>query len=386
MGVRPITTLSMFTGGGGLELGIEIALGDAKLHPVAYVECEAYAIANLVRLMEAKAIPEAPVWTDARTIGSARCRSYMEGVELDLLTAGYPCPDFSVAGKRAGLAGDKGQLALCVVDAIGLYRPSVCFLENVAGHLACGFDTVLGRLRDMGYRVAAGLFTAAEVGASHKRERLFVLADREAERRGSWPSDIHQRTRHIPAGIREPRLRGESERQSGDVADAERAESRAGDGQGLPGSVRGGQELADAGSQRRNAIPDVAGRPPEVLRQTGRPTEGTADDSGDGSGPLADTGETRSQGAGSTEPDGRRGAGPCDTDGPILPCFPPGPGELEAWGRILQIDPTLEPAIRRVADGLAYRVERLRMLGNGVVPLQAAYAFVSLAAALWGEE
>jgi hypothetical protein len=60
--------------------------------------------------------------------------------------------------------------------------------------------------------------------------------------------------------------------------------------------------------------------------------------------------------------------------------WPPGPADARAWGFALAVDPTLEPAIRGMADGLPHRVDRLRCLGNGVVPLAAAHAFRALAA------
>jgi len=63
-----------------------------------------------------------------------------------------------------------------------------------------------------------------------------------------------------------------------------------------------------------------------------------------------------------------------------VPLFPPGPGLREVWREALAIDPSLEPAICNLVDGMASH--RLRLLGNGVVPLQAAYAFVSLLSAL----
>jgi len=62
--------------------------------------------------------------------------------------------------------------------------------------------------------------------------------------------------------------------------------------------------------------------------------------------------------------------------------FPPAPGNRAAWGAVLEADPSLEPALCGVADGLADRVDRLRACGNGVVPLAAAYAFLSLLADL----
>ena len=66
------------------------------------------------------------------------------------------------------------------------------------------------------------------------------------------------------------------------------------------------------------------------------------------------------------------------------PLFPPGPGDVGGWQRVLaerpDLAPAVEPGLCRVADGLASRVDRLRMLGNGVVPIQAAYAIAILLA------
>ena len=130
-----VYTLSICTGACGLELGLEIAGLDIR--PVCYVEREAYAAANLVRLMEAEAIPSAPIWSDVRSICDAQFRAFMEGGDgkrIDLIVGGYPCQPFSVAGKRLGEADDR-HLWPAIAEAVGLYEPSLCFFENVPGHL-----------------------------------------------------------------------------------------------------------------------------------------------------------------------------------------------------------------------------------------------------------
>lgn len=65
-----------------------------------------------------------------------------------------------------------------------------------------------------------------------------------------------------------------------------------------------------------------------------------------------------------------------------LPLFAPGPGNLEAWRRLLEAEPGLEPALPGTADGMADRLDRQRLAGNGVVPLAAAHAWRTLKAAL----
>ena len=99
---------------------------------------------------------------------------------VDILSAGYPCQPFSVAGRRLG-AADPRHLWPHVARIVGEVEPPFVFLENVAHHLRLGFPEVAGDLVGLGYRLAAGLFTAAEVGAPHRRERLFILAHREGD-------------------------------------------------------------------------------------------------------------------------------------------------------------------------------------------------------------
>ena len=92
-------------------------------------------------------------------------------------------------------------------------QPGLCFFENVSGHLGLGFDQVVRDLGQLGYEVTAGLFTAEEVGLSHQRERLFILAalgdanGRLSDPRGG-PSRSEKETR------RRGSLSGDSDRES----------------------------------------------------------------------------------------------------------------------------------------------------------------------------
>jgi hypothetical protein len=94
---------------------------------------------------------------------------------VDIVHGGYPCQPFSIAGRKLG-DKDPRHLWPHIARIVREIEPRFCFFENVGGHLRLGFEQVHDDLRSMGYRVAAGLFTAEEVGAPHKRERLFILA------------------------------------------------------------------------------------------------------------------------------------------------------------------------------------------------------------------
>jgi DNA (cytosine-5)-methyltransferase 1 len=184
MAIRPQKIISLCTGYGGLELGLEVA--GLALHPLVYVEREVYAAANLVARMEEQAIPSAPVWDCVDTFDATPLHGIVDG-----LVGGYPCTSFSVAGKREGL---KSELNLWPHFAriVRECEPRWCFLENVANHLNLGFDVVARELQEMGYRVAATLCQAADVGAPHKRERLFILAVADSDR-DAWGLDLEER-------------------------------------------------------------------------------------------------------------------------------------------------------------------------------------------------
>ena len=165
--------LSLCSGAGGLDLGLHLAVPGYRA--VGYVERDAYAAAVLVARMEDAALAPAPVWDDIATFDGRPWRG-----AVDIVTAGYPCTPFSVAGRRRGDA-DPRHLWPHVARIIWECEPPFVLLENVAHHLRLGFPEVAGGLVGLGYRLAAGLFTAAEVGAPHRRERLFVLAHRERD-------------------------------------------------------------------------------------------------------------------------------------------------------------------------------------------------------------
>jgi DNA (cytosine-5)-methyltransferase 1 len=159
--------LSLCSGVGGLELGLKLAVPAART--VCFVEREAYCCEVLAERMEDGCLDEAPIWTDLRTFDGKPWR----GV-VDCVTGGYPCQPFSVAGKRKGDQDDR-HLWPEVARVVREVGPEWCFFENVGNHLRLGFEQAHDELSGMGYVVAAGLFSAEEVGATHKRERLFVV-------------------------------------------------------------------------------------------------------------------------------------------------------------------------------------------------------------------
>lgn len=317
-------TISLCSGVGGLDLGVELALGGTR--PICYVEREITAAEILASRFADGSLEEAPIWSDLATFDGSRFR----GMADIWLTAGFPCPDYSVAGKRAGRFGKHGQVWDHVARAIGDIRPRCCLLENVPGILIphgdegnewvlpAGLWFVLGDLSVLGYDAEWLTLRASDVGAPHQRNRIFILAYRGM----ADPGD---------GFLPEPR-RGTERR----------------DGAGSADPILDGAGLVDANSAR------LEGRP------------------------------------GEQENDGEQCATTERSSG--IPLFPPGPSDAVAWRDILARFPWLAPAIgeeeaeslvRRLADGMASgldgRADRLRAGGNGVVALQAAVALMVLA-------
>lgn len=162
------TIISVATGTCGLERGLELA--GVRFSVAAYVEIEAFIIANLVAAMQTNKMGAAPIWADIKTFPSENFHRKVHGI-----TAGYPCQPFSNAGKRKGTK-DERHIFPYILRSIKTIEPVWCYFENVEGHLSMGYDEVYRSLRDIGYKVEAGIFSASEVGAPHERKRLYILA------------------------------------------------------------------------------------------------------------------------------------------------------------------------------------------------------------------
>lgn len=352
-----INYLSLFAGHGGLDLGFRLgceALGIVA-RCVGYVEREAYAAAGLLARMEDKALEPAPVWCgDICELDGREFR----GIDNLWVIGGFPCQDISTAGKGAGIVkGNRSGLWFEYARIVEESGAVGVFAENVAAITRNGLDIVLQDLARLGFDAEWDCFTAAQVGAPHKRERWFCLAHRA--QRG-------QRERgQSPAGDGLPDGRDEAMAYAKNPDRGRRiggAEEGAGPGEGgRRGFTGGGEGLANA---EHGEIPNA-----------GRGTLGR-----DGLGQSSEMGN-----ATSPRRQGWSGIGRCADE--RLP-FPPGPADRDAWARIIERSPHLAPAVEPglcvLVDELALvadesRADQLRGCGNGVVPLQAAFALVSLA-------
>lgn len=152
---------SLCTGYGGLDLAVESVLGGETVWVSEFDK-------HAAKVCEAR-FPGAPNLGDLTTVDWSSVES------VDMLTAGYPCQPFSHAGKREGLNDDR-HIWPHIATAIRALRPRLVVLENVAGHVSLGLDAVLGDLAALGFDAEWTTVRASDVGAPHRRERLFILA------------------------------------------------------------------------------------------------------------------------------------------------------------------------------------------------------------------
>lgn len=160
--------LDLFSGAGG-------AAYFAKLKgftTIGYVENDEYCQKVIKQRIEDGIFNDAPIFSDVRTFDG---RPYCG--KVDLITGGFPCQPFSVAGKRAG-QGDSRNLWPDTIRIIREVRPKQCFLENVPGLLSSGyFGKILSNLSESGFNAKWKVLSAAEVGAPHYRFRLWIYAE-----------------------------------------------------------------------------------------------------------------------------------------------------------------------------------------------------------------
>lgn len=157
----PLTFISLFSGIGGLDLGLE----RAGMTCVAQVEIDDYASKVL-----AKHWPDVIRFRDVRDCGAHNLPP------ADLICGGFPCQDISYAGKGAGLSGARSGLWYEFARIICEVRPRYVLVENVAALLTRGLSDVLSTLASFGYDAEWSIVSACAMGAPHTRERLFLVA------------------------------------------------------------------------------------------------------------------------------------------------------------------------------------------------------------------
>ena len=155
-----LTVGSLFSGIGGLDLGLE----RAGMEVIWQSEIDPYASKVL-----AKHWPKVPNYGNIKEI------KWGDVVRPDSICGGYPCQPFSTAGKRNG-TDDPRHLWPWVREAISELRPKYAILENVRGHVSLGLNVVLGEMASIGYDAEWQIVSAASVGAPHRRDRVIIVA------------------------------------------------------------------------------------------------------------------------------------------------------------------------------------------------------------------
>jgi len=232
----------------------------------------------------------------------------------EIIYGGFPCQDISVAGIGKGLGGERSGLFFEIIRLTKEIRPAFVFLENVPAIRTRGLDQVIKAFSEIRYDCRWICLSAASVGAPHKRERWFLLAHADGEL-----------------------LRVERQRDSQGKTDFKK-ESK------LDGGYRSLADSASAGFQIGGSPGFTAGPTEKFSRvepQFERCSSIIPDAQGERSGPGA-----------------RESSGSREQDNFMR----------KTWWKT-------EPNVGRVVDGSAFRVDRIKALGNGVVPLQVKTAF-----------
>lgn len=283
-----LNELALFAGAGGGILGGHL-LG---WRTVCAVEWEPYPASVLVARQNDKILPPFPIWDDVQTFDGKPWRGI-----VDVVSGGFPCQDISAAGRGAGIDGERSSMWKHMARIIGEVRPQYVFVENSPMLTIRGLGVVLADLSTLGFDAKWGVVSASDVGANHKRERIWIRAKQR---------DFFSHADHDRAERREQQQKS-TEKKARNVADPMLTWQR--------GNKRQGQTEINAGKMADSNITQC-----ERNKCSERIIEKRADI-----------------------------------------------GKPSWW--------ETEPNVGRVANGVASRVDRLKAIGNGQVPLCAATAW-----------
>ena len=308
--------LDLFSGIGGFAL----AARWAGLQTIQFVELDPYC-QKVLR----KHWPDVPIHDDVKTLDGNQFK------DIFLITGGFPCQDISIAGKGAGIDGERSGLWTELHRIIGEVRPHYALIENVPALTFRGGARVIGDLAEIGYDCEWQIVGADDVGAPHRRKRIWIVAysNSTTSRGGTVAGEVGNE-------------RGEDSRTE-------------------PESIQSGNRAARS-DNLKSCSKDVADsnstRWEKREGKTTSPVFRTQQHRGEDVAYSKSTGcQTWSSNRMGTEHGSRRNE--------RLP-----PGASECRGRWLP-----EPSVGRVAHGIQSRVDRLRGLGNAIVP-QVAFEII----------
>jgi len=393
--------LDLFSGIGGFSLGLERTGG---FRTIGFCETDAYCTKVLQ-----KNFPGIPIHGDIRELKGTDFGA------VDIITGGYPCQPFSVAGRQKGVE-DPRHLWPEMFRVVQESRPTWVIGENVAGHIKLGLDSVLKDLESEGYRTRTFSVSASSVGANHQRERIWIVAHSECNEHQHTLKKVNGKEKEVPgkhwkengsarksvgadpiretdntdvanarqsnggiepSGNTESPGRGASEKaeRSADANKAARSSERAeamADSESISGDEREYRNHSQEKQEKRNVrgqsghVADTlkghvqAGRERRREIRQGHQEEGFSDNASSGSKAMADTDKK-----GIFSATASRNNGKDKTQSP----------DEHAWGcrsvsggEILQGNWSVEPDVGRVAHGIPNRVDRLKSLGNSLIP------------------
>ena len=294
--------LDLFSGIGGFSLGLEAT---GEFETVAFCDYEPFCQKVLRKHWE-----EVPIYGDIKELTYEKLRA--DGIDqIDIITGGYPCQPFSVAGNKKG-EQDPRHLWPEYFRLVKECRPTWVIGENVGGHIKLGLDTVLKDLESEGYSTRTFSISAASIGANHKRERVWIVANSNKGRCSSFLDK---------GSSNQKNKRGENNsEQSSSIKDVANSNDRLSNGKNE--EVRTGRNTFNNGSE------NVAN-----------------------SERIGQQGSRKPIGPGNTETNSNG-----KTSG-----FNHGSEGEEGWWDV-------EPNVGRVAHGISKRVDRLKSLGNSLIP------------------
>ncbi|PPD12154.1 DNA cytosine methyltransferase [Methylophilus sp.] len=315
--------LALFAGAGGGILGGHL-LG---WRTICAVERDAYAAQVLAQRQNDGILRPFPIWSDVCSFDGRPWRGL-----VDVVSGGFPCQDISAAGKGAGITGARSGMWKEMARIIGEVRPRFVFVENSPMLTTRGLGVVLGDLAALGFDAEWGVLSAADVGANHQRERIWIVGyshdngqiTAEISRGAAQGSNICATRQEQTSKFARP------SEQHAELADTKcngretwRGYDSKHDRSIIDSSCEYTREVANADRQRQQGIIPCQSHPEKRKEQGERPVR-----------PFSDG--------------------------------------VEWW--------SVEPDVGRVANGVDFRVDRLKGLGNGQVPAVAATAFELLRA------